>query len=192
MLGRPRFGSLLRQTAESCIRARYPVYKPGTCLGTSFLGGMLRAELRKMLEDGAGVREERLWGAEDERSREEAAPPGHSPLAQKTPTRLESEKGTFRTSLWLSKSLSGPSQLSTMGDMSCRSGGRVPLRPPSLRPSNRPPPPPPQPLLPTPPPWPTPHTLRHAPSSDVSWLSVRSGPLDITLSRSQFTSRTAP
>lgn len=63
------------------------------------------------------TREERAWEAEDGQGRT----PGHSPRAQKTPTLLESENGTFRTSLWLSKSVSGPSQVSTMGDMSFRS-----------------------------------------------------------------------
>lgn len=46
----------------------------------------------------------------------------HSPRAQKTLSLLESGKDTFKTSLWLSKSSSGPPQLSTIGDMSCRSG----------------------------------------------------------------------
>lgn len=63
------------------------------------------------------TREERAREAEDGQGRTW----GHSPRAQKTPTLLESENGTFRTSLWLSKSLSGPSQVSTMGDMSFRS-----------------------------------------------------------------------
>lgn len=63
------------------------------------------------------AREERAWEAEDG----QGGMPGHSPRAQNTPTLLESENGTFRTSLWLSKSLSGPSQVSTIGDMSFRS-----------------------------------------------------------------------
>ena len=64
--------------------------------------------------------ERRVWEAEAGAGQKEA-PPGHSPRAQKTPTLLESENGTFMTSLWLSKSLSGPSQVSTIGDMSFRS-----------------------------------------------------------------------
>lgn len=48
--------------------------------------------------------------------------PSHSPRAQKTFSLLESGKDAFKTSLWLSKSSSGPPQLSTIGDMSCRSG----------------------------------------------------------------------
>lgn len=46
----------------------------------------------------------------------------HSPRAQKTPSLLESGKDAFKTSLWLLKRSSGPSQLNTIGDMSCRSG----------------------------------------------------------------------
>lgn len=79
---------------------------------------------KMMMEGGREVDKRRMvWEAEDGAGREEI-PPGHSPLAQKTPILLESENGTFKTSLWLSKSSSGPSQLSTIGAMSCRSGER--------------------------------------------------------------------
>ena len=89
--------------------------------------GQRRKELGKQRTSGAGGK---------------AAPPGHSPLAQKTPTLLESENGTSKTSLWVSKRLSGPSQLSTMGDMSCRSGESGTWSPLSLHPTHRLPPPP--------------------------------------------------
>lgn len=121
-----------------------------------------RKELGKQRTSGAGRR---------------APPADHSPLAQKTPTLLESENGTSKTSLWLSKRLSGPSQLSTMGDMSCKSAEMGTL----------------EATLPAPHPQvSTPTHPRHTPSSDASWLLVRSGPPDTALSRSQFTSRTAP
>lgn len=140
-------------------------------------------------------KKERVWGAEDGAGWEEA-PPGHSPRAQKTPTLLESENGTFKTSLWLSKNLSGPSQVSTIGDMSFRSEERgtleptlpLPASPHNKLPSH------PRDALP-------PYTITlgnatgpscHSPSRDVRWLSARSSPLDLRLSRSQFTSRTAP
>lgn len=138
------------------------------------------------------TREERVWEAEGEQDRGESSPAGHSPLAQKTPTRLESEKGTLRTSLWLSKRLSGPSQLSTMGDMSCRSGENGALET-TLPAPHRQATPPSSPASTAPRHSGRPHTpLCHTPSNDASWLLVRSGPRDVTLSRSQFTSRTAP
>lgn len=107
----------------------------------------------------------------------------HSPRAQKTFSLLESDKDAFKTSLWLSKSSSGPPQLSTIGDMSCRSGReafetksptttQIPLLP-SLLPSS------PMPAV------------SHSPSSDLKWLACRSS-LDPWVSRSQFTSRIAP
>lgn len=103
----------------------------------------------------------------------------HSPRAQKTLNLLESGKDTFKTSLWLSKSASGPPQLSTIGDMSCRSG-RVasetnePNRdtPPSLSPS-------------------LPH-FHHSPSGDLKWLTCRSSLDPCLTSLSQFTNRMAP
>lgn len=103
----------------------------------------------------------------------------HSPRAQKTLSLLESGKDTFKTSLWLSKSSSGPPQLSTIGDISCRSGRvacetNVPNQDP-LFPS----------LL-------TSHPCHHSPSSDLRWLACRSSLDPWTASLSQFTNRMAP
>lgn len=67
-------------------------------------------------------------------------PGSHSPRAWKTRTLLESDEDTLRTSLCRSNSSSGPSQVSTMGDMSCRSGGAAPLRHLACTPPAGPPP----------------------------------------------------
>jgi hypothetical protein len=67
------------------------------------------------------MEEERLW--EEGEGTGQGGEAGHcSPRAQKTRALLESDADTFKTSLWLWKSSSGPPQLSTIGDRSCRSG----------------------------------------------------------------------
>lgn len=102
--------------------------------------------------------ERRVWEAEAE-ARQEEAPPGHSRRAQKTPTLLESENGVFMTSLWLSKSLSGPSQVSTIGDMSFRSEERGTLET-TLHPPPHPSPSPPHTTTPDNAPRPLPLTIQ--------------------------------
>lgn len=88
----------------------------------------------------------------EHRRRTDVTGPSHSPRAQKTFSLLESDKDTFKTSLWLSKSSSGPPQLSTIGDMSCRSGSMVSeSKPPTTQTPSFPPSSPPMPAVTHPP-----------------------------------------